>query len=114
MPVILSAAKNLTRRMEILRCAQNDRRGVDIRHEGPGIVSRNIMALITSTSNPRISRARELQTTKGRKKHGLFLMEGPHLLEVLFENNVLPTEVYYQPALLERTVEGRALLRRLL
>lgn len=72
------------------------------------------MALITSTSNPRISRARELQTTKGRKKHGLFLMEGPHLLEVLFENNVLPTEVYYQPALLERTVEGRALLRRLL
>lgn len=72
------------------------------------------MTLITSTSNPRISRARELQTTKGRKKHGLFLMEGPHLLEVLFENNVLPAEIYYQPALLERTAEGRALLQRLL
>ena len=72
------------------------------------------MALITSTSNPRISRARELQTTKGRKKHGLFLMEGPHLLEVLFESNILPAEIYYQPALLERTAEGRALLRRLL
>ena len=72
------------------------------------------MALITSTSNPRISRARELQTTKGRKKHGLFLMEGPHLLEVLFESDILPAEIYYQPALLERTAEGRALLRRLL
>jgi len=72
------------------------------------------MALITSTSNPRVSRARELQTTKGRKKHGLFLMEGPHLLEVLFESDMLPTEIYYQPALLERTAEGRALLRRLL
>lgn len=72
------------------------------------------MVLITSTSNPRISRARELQTTKGRKKHGLFLMEGPHLLEVLFENEILPAEIFYQPALMERTAEGRALLRRLL
>ena len=72
------------------------------------------MTLITSTSNPRISRARELQTTKGRKKHGLFLMEGPHLLEVLFESSILPAEIYYQPTLLERTVEGRALLHRLL
>lgn len=72
------------------------------------------MPLITSTSNPRISRTRELQTTKGRKKHGLFLMEGPHLLEVLFESSILPAEIYYQPTLLERTVEGRALLHRLL
>src|SRR5690348_10244514 len=72
------------------------------------------MTLITSTSNPRISRARELQTPKGRKKHGLFLMEGPHLLQVLLESGILPAEVYYQPALLERTAEGRALLHRLL
>jgi RNA methyltransferase, TrmH family len=72
------------------------------------------MALITSSSNPRVSRARELQTPKGRQKHGLFLMEGPHLLEVLLDSDVLPAEVYYQPALLERTAEGRALLRRLL
>lgn len=70
--------------------------------------------LITSTSNPRISRVRELQTTKGRKKHGLFLMEGPHLLQVLLDSDILPAEIYYQPALLERTAEGRALLRRLL
>ena len=72
------------------------------------------MALITSPSNPRISRARELQTAKGRKKYGLFLMEGPHLLQVLLDSAMLPAEVYYQPALLERTGEGRALLHRLL
>ena len=72
------------------------------------------MVLITSPSNPRVSRARELQTTKGRKKHGLFLMEGPHLLEVLLNSAILPAEVYYQPALLERTTEGRSLLQRLL
>ena len=41
-------------------------------------------------------------------------MEGPHLLEVLFESDLLPAEINYQPALLERTAEGRALLRRLL
>ena len=72
------------------------------------------MAIISSPSNPRVSRARELQTTKGRKKHGLFLMEGPHLLEVLLDSAVLPSEVYYQPVLLERTTEGRSLLQRLL
>ena len=72
------------------------------------------MALITSPSNPRVTRARELQTTKGRKKHGLFLMEGPHLLEVLLNSALLPAEVYYQPALLERTAQGRSLLHRLL
>lgn len=72
------------------------------------------MALITSPSNPRISRARELQVSKGRKKRGLFLMEGPHLLEVLLDTAILPAEVFYQPALLERTGQGRSLLRRLL
>lgn len=72
------------------------------------------MVIITSSSNPRVSRARELQTTKGRKKHGLFLMEGPHLLEVLLDSAVIPAEVYYQPTLLERTTEGRSLLQRLL
>lgn len=41
-------------------------------------------------------------------------MEGPHLLEVLLESGMLPAEIYYQPALLGRTGEGRALLRRLL
>lgn len=52
--------------------------------------------------------------TRGRKKHGLFLMEGPHLLEVLLDAAVLPEEVYYQPELLQHTARGRTLLQRLL
>src|SRR5579883_1314660 len=72
------------------------------------------MTLITSPSNPRISKVQALQTTRGRKKYGLFLMEGPHLLEALLDADVLPEEVYYQPALLQHTARGRALLQRLL
>lgn len=72
------------------------------------------MTLITSSSNPRISKLQALQTTRGRKKYGLFLMEGPHLLETLLDAQMLPQEVYYQPELLQRTARGRALLHRLL
>ena len=71
------------------------------------------MTLITSPTNPRISKLRDLHTTRGRKKSGLFLMEGPHLLEALLDANVVPHEVYYQPDLLQRTPKGRALLERL-
>lgn len=71
------------------------------------------MIQITSPSNPRISRLRELHTTRGRKKSGLFLMEGPHLLQTLLEASLLPQEVYYQPELLRRSDEGKELLIRL-
>jgi TrmH family RNA methyltransferase len=71
-----------------------------------------IMTLITSPTNPRITKLQTLHTTRGRKKSGLFLMEGPHLLEALLDANLLPTEVYYQPDLLQRTREGIALLER--
>lgn len=72
------------------------------------------MTLITSPSNPRISKLQTLHTSRGRKKSGLFLMEGPHLLETLLNAHVWPKEIYYQPDLLQRTVEGRVLLERLL
>ena len=72
------------------------------------------MTLITSPSNPRISKLRELHTTRGRKKSGLFLMEGPHLLAALLDAQIVPHEVYYQPELLQRTANGRSLLNRLL
>jgi RNA methyltransferase, TrmH family len=72
------------------------------------------MTLITSPSNPRISKVRELHTTRGRKKSGLFLMEGPHLLAALLDAQIVPHEVYYQPELLQRTANGRSLLNRLL
>ncbi len=71
------------------------------------------MTLITSTANPRISKLQTLHTTRGRKKSGLFFMEGPHLLAALLEADLLPYEVYYQPALLSRTPSGTALLDRL-
>jgi TrmH family RNA methyltransferase len=41
-------------------------------------------------------------------------MEGLHLLEALLDAQLLPHEVYYQPALLQRTTKGRLLLDRLL
>ena len=72
------------------------------------------MTLIISPSNPRIGKLRDLHTPRGRKKSGLFLMEGPHLLNSLFDAQVLTLEVYYQPELLQRTPAGTALLARLL
>lgn len=57
---------------------------------------------------------RDLHTTRGRKKSGLFLMEGPHLLDALLASELLPEEIYHQPELLQRTPEGRELLARLL
>ena len=72
------------------------------------------MTLITSLANPHIAQVRDLHTTKGRKKSGLLLMEGPHLLDALLLADFLPREIYYQPELLQRTPEGRALLARLL
>jgi TrmH family RNA methyltransferase len=71
------------------------------------------MTLITSVANPRVRRARDLLSGKGRKEHGLFLMEGPHLLEVLLDSEIAPVEIFYQPALLSRTPQGQALLHRL-
>lgn len=72
------------------------------------------MTRITSLANPRIAQIRDLYTTRGRKKSGLLLMEGPHLLEALLSAEILPREIYYQPELLQRTPEGRSLLARLL
>lgn len=72
------------------------------------------MTLITSPSNPRISKLQTLHTPRGRKKSGLMLMEGPHLLEALLNAQLWPYEIYYQPALLQHTAEGTALLERIL
>lgn len=71
------------------------------------------MTRITSLANPRVAQIRDLHTTRGRKKSGLLLMEGPHLLEALLAANISPHEIYYQPELLQRTPEGRGLLARL-
>ncbi len=72
------------------------------------------MTIITSPTNPRINKLKDLHTTRGRKRSGLFLMEGLNLLEALLDAHVLPSEVYYQPAYLQRTAKGKLLLHRLL
>ncbi len=69
--------------------------------------------LITSPHNPRVRQLLDLHTTRGRKKSGLFLMEGPHLLQALLDAGIMPQEVYYQPSLLQRTEKGKELLARL-
>jgi RNA methyltransferase, TrmH family len=71
------------------------------------------MTRITSLSNPRITQIRDLHTTRGRKKSGLLFMEGPHLFTALLAADMLPNEIYFQPELLQRTSEGRALLTSL-
>ncbi|HCI79305.1 MAG TPA: RNA methyltransferase [Ktedonobacter sp.] len=70
--------------------------------------------LITSPANPRIAKVRDLQTTRGRKKSDLFLIEGLNLFEAMLDAQVYPQEVYYQPELLQRTARGNTLLQRLL
>lgn len=72
------------------------------------------MTRITSLANPHIAQVRDLHTAKGRKKSGLLLMEGPHLFTALLTAEIYPTEIYFQPELLQRTPEGRALLASLL
>lgn len=71
------------------------------------------MAMLTSPHNPRVRQLLDLQTTKGRKKSGLFLMEGPHLLTALLDAGIIPAEVYYEAAFSRRTPKGQALLERL-
>jgi TrmH family RNA methyltransferase len=72
------------------------------------------MSVITSIANPHIKAVQELHTTRGRKKSGLFLMEGPHLLLALLDAHLAPQDIYYQPELLQRTAQGSALLQRIL
>jgi TrmH family RNA methyltransferase len=72
------------------------------------------MTIITSPSNPRITKLHTLHSARGRKKSGLFLLEGLNLLEALLDGHIRPLEVYYEPALLQRTPKGTALLQRLL
>jgi len=71
------------------------------------------MTLITSPRNPRISKLRDLHTARGRKKSGLFLMEGIHLLEALLDAGMVPQEVYFQAEVLQHSAKGRALFARL-
>lgn len=70
--------------------------------------------MITSGSNPRIAQLRALHVGKGREAAGLFLIEGPHLLEAAFDAHITPRLTIFDPDALGRSVEGRRLLERIL
>lgn len=70
------------------------------------------MAMITSPTNQHIALLRSLHVAKGRASEGLFLIEGPHLFGAALDADIIPRLVVYDPATLERTVEGRRLLER--
>lgn len=70
--------------------------------------------MITSGSNPRILQLRALHTPKGRDAAGLFLIEGPHLLEAALDAHITPRLIVYDPDTLGRSVESRRLLERIL
>jgi TrmH family RNA methyltransferase len=69
--------------------------------------------MITSTSNQHVAALHALHTPKGREAAGLFLIEGPHLLEAALGAHVLPRLVLFDPEALGRTRVGRALRDRL-
>src|SRR5262249_23529069 len=69
--------------------------------------------MITSPSNQHIALLRSLHTSKGRADAGLFLIEGPHVLEAALDARVAPRLLVYDPEALARTPAGRQLLGRI-
>lgn len=66
--------------------------------------------MISSPSNKHVQELHALHALKGREAAGAFLIEGPHLFEAALDAHVLPRLVLYDPAALERTVQGRRAL----
>jgi RNA methyltransferase, TrmH family len=71
------------------------------------------MAMITSTSNQHVALLRSLHTAKGREREGLFLVEGPHLVEAALDANVTPRLILYNAEDLGLSASGRKLLGRI-
>ena len=69
--------------------------------------------MITSPSNQHIAMLHSLHTPKGREQTGLFLVEGPHLLEAALDAHVTPSLIVFDPEDLGRSVTGRRLLGRI-
>jgi TrmH family RNA methyltransferase len=68
--------------------------------------------VITSTANQFVKSAASLHHKKGRREHGLFLAEGPHLVAEAFRAGAAIRR-YFWTARWGAGEEGRALLRRL-
>ncbi|MFW6108557.1 MAG: TrmH family RNA methyltransferase [bacterium] len=57
---------------------------------------------LTSDQNPRVKRARKLTRRRQREKLGLFLAEGPHVVETALETGAAAEEVFCTTSFLER------------
>ncbi|HEV2461296.1 MAG TPA: RNA methyltransferase [Ktedonobacterales bacterium] len=66
--------------------------------------------MITSTSNQHVALLRSLHTAKGREREGLFLIEGPHLVEAALDAHVTPRLILYNAEDLSRSASGRKLI----
>lgn len=69
--------------------------------------------MISSASNKHVQELRALHTLKGREAAGTFLIEGPHLFDAALDAHISPRLVLYDPAALERTIQGRRTLGRI-
>lgn len=56
---------------------------------------------LTSEANPRVKLARKLHQRRPREREGLFLVEGPHLLEAALEAGAALREAFCTPAFAE-------------
>ena len=68
---------------------------------------------ISSPSNKRIQWLRSLHSPRGRAEAGVFLVEGPHLLEAALDARLRPKLIVYDDEALSRTPQGTALLGRI-
>ena len=67
------------------------------------------MATLTGAHAERVQRVRDLQTVKGRKEHGRFVLEGPTLLDEALQSGVTIEEIYVS----ERVLAANAAVRGL-
>jgi RNA methyltransferase, TrmH family len=68
---------------------------------------------ITSPSNKRIQWLRSLHSPRGRQEAGVFLVEGPHLLEAALDAHLRPRLIVYDDEALSHNEQGTALLGRI-
>ncbi len=67
------------------------------------------MATLAGAHAERLTRVRELQTVKGRKKHGRFVFEGATLLDEAVRSGIEIEEVYVTEGVLEGNATARDL-----
>lgn len=70
--------------------------------------------MISSPSNPAVKRLHDLHERRGRRRHGLYLVEGVRSIEDALQSGAVPHIVVVAPDLLCLTARGRALHDRLL